>query len=158
MDIYFHNRQRRYSVDMAEFETDCRSVADALTKLFGADKKRQGEHEALCQGELSCVLVSNKRIAELNGLYRSIDKATDVLSFSLDMKDEEGWQLGELYISVERAAAQAEEYGHSLRREMAFLFAHGLLHILGFDHETPAQEKVMFGYQNKILDEVGIKR
>jgi probable rRNA maturation factor len=68
------------------------------------------------------------------------------------------WILGELFISVEKAAKQAEEYGHSMRRELAFLFAHGLLHVLGFDHETGVGEKEMFGYQNKILELTGINR
>ena len=68
------------------------------------------------------------------------------------------WIVGEIIISAEKAVAQAEQYGHSARREMAFLFVHGCLHVLGFDHMTKEDEKEMFGRQTEILSLAGFKR
>ena len=66
--------------------------------------------------------------------------------------------LGDIVISMERAKAQAEEYGHSFIREIAFLTAHSMLHLLGYDHMTEEDEAEMFGYQTKILEEMGLTR
>jgi probable rRNA maturation factor len=114
------------------------------------------------------VLVSNAKIRELNRQWRGKDYATDVLSFPLAVDEtgvferaqpgEETWELGELIISMEKAAEQAAEYGHSFEREFAFLFVHGFLHVLGFDHITKAQEKEMFGRQSQILTAAGFSR
>ena len=64
--------------------------------------------------------------------------------------------LGDIYISVEKAIEQANEYGHSVKRELSFLFVHGLLHLLGYDHMNEEDEKVMFDLQEKILKEKGV--
>ena len=64
--------------------------------------------------------------------------------------------LGDIYISVEKAVEQAKEYGHSVNRELSFLFVHGLLHLLGYDHMNEEDEKVMFDLQEKILKEKGV--
>ena len=89
--------------------------------------------------ELSCILVDDQKIHEINKEYRNIDRSTDVISFALE--DNEQYyvsgmprSLGDIFISIDHAKMQAEEYGHSLKREMCFLFTHGLLHLLGFDH------------------------
>lgn len=66
--------------------------------------------------------------------------------------------LGDIIISVPRAIAQAEEYGHSVEREIGFLFVHGFLHLIGYDHETEEEEKVMFAKQEQILEKAGITR
>ena len=109
---------------------------------------------------VSVSFVDDEFIHQLNRDYRKIDRPTDVISFAfLDNEDDRESQLhgqgivclGDIYISVDRAKAQAEEYGHSLNRELSFLFVHGLLHLLGYDHMTPEEEKVMFALQDEIL-------
>lgn len=113
--------------------------------------------------EVSCVLVDDERIHEINREYRHIDRSTDVISFAMEDNDQfyvEGRPrtLGDIFISVDHAKKQAEEYGHSLRREMCFLFTHGILHLLGYDHMTDEQEKEMFGLQDEILGALSIER
>ena len=113
--------------------------------------------------EVSCVLVDDDRIHEINREYRHIDRSTDVISFAMEDNDQfyvEGMPrtLGDIFISVDHAKKQAEEYGHSLRREMCFLFTHGILHLLSYDHMTDEQEKEMFGLQDKILGALSIER
>ena len=113
--------------------------------------------------EVSCVLVDDERIHEINREYRHIDRSNDVISFAMEDNDQfyvEGMPrtLGDIFISVDHAKKQAEEYGHSLRREMCFLFTHGILHLLGYDHMTDEQEKEMFGLQDKILGALSIER
>ena len=113
--------------------------------------------------EMSCLLVDDQRIHEINREYRHIDRSTDVISFALEDSEQfyvEGLarNIGDIFISVDHAIAQAEEYGHSLRREMCFLFTHGLLHLLGYDHMNEEDEKEMFGKQKEILDILNIGR
>lgn len=113
--------------------------------------------------EMSCLLVDDQRIHEINREYRHIDRSTDVISFALEDSEQfyvEGMarNIGDIFISVDHAIAQAEEYGHSLRREMCFLFTHGLLHLLGYDHMNEEDEKEMFGKQKEILDILNIGR
>lgn len=108
------------------------------------------------------IFVDNKTIHEINKEYRGIDRETDVISFALeDNKEielEVGRVLGDIYISVDKIKSQAKEYGHSEKREMAFLTIHGLLHLLGYDHMTKEEEEIMFKEQELILDGFGIKR
>ena len=108
------------------------------------------------------ILVSNEYIHELNKNYRDIDRVTDVISFALednlDMPREEFRLLGDIYISPEKARSQSIEYGHSFKREICFLAVHGFLHLLGYDHMIKAEEKVMFGRQELILNEAGITK
>lgn len=115
--------------------------------------------------EVSVTLVDNARIREMNAEFRGIDRETDVLSFPLG--DEEGFEvdpdadailLGDIVISLEKAKSQAEEYGHSFRREVAFLITHSLFHLLGYDHTTEDEEKEMFAKQEKVLQRLGITR
>lgn len=115
--------------------------------------------------EVSVTFTNNENIRVLNKEYRDIDRETDVLSFPLG--DENGFEvnpdndailLGDIVISVEKAVAQSEEYGHSFRREVAFLLTHSLFHLLGYDHMTPEEEKEMFSKQEKVLDKLGITR
>lgn len=113
--------------------------------------------------EVSCVLVDDERIHEINREYRHIDRSTDVISFAMEDNDQFYVEdmprtLGDIFISVDHAKKQAEEYGHSLRREMCFLFTHGILHLLGYDHMTDEQEKEMFGLQDEILGALSIER
>ena len=112
--------------------------------------------------EFSIIIVDNKRIHEINKEYRGIDRPTDVISFALE--DSEGVELenyrilGDIYISIDKIKEQAKEYGHSEKRELAFLTVHGFLHLLGYDHMEKEEEKIMFGKQEEILNGFGITR
>ena len=110
--------------------------------------------------EASMTLVSDSEIRSLNNQYRKIDKATDVLSFLMGEPNHEtsAVVLGDIIISVETAIRQANQYGHSLEREMAFLTVHGMLHLLGYDHLNKADENIMFAKQEAILQKLGINR
>ena len=111
---------------------------------------------------ISYIIVDNEEIHKINLEYRGIDRPTDVISFALeDNKDIEYDNyrlLGDIYICDNKVFDQAKEYGHSVKRELSFLAVHGLLHLLGYDHMKPEDEKVMFGLQEEILDKYGIKR
>lgn len=129
------------------------------------------------ESEISLLLTDNEQIRQINKEFRNIDAATDVLSFPAiefsapgDFSDlEEGAEdyfhpetgeliLGDIVISVERALAQAEEYGHSLIREMAFLTAHSMLHLMGYDHMEEEEREVMEAKQEEILQRLSITR
>ncbi|MBQ3033031.1 MAG: rRNA maturation RNase YbeY [Deferribacterales bacterium] len=98
--------------------------------------------------EISLLMTDDKSIRELNKDFRNIDKSTDVLSFPM----EEETMLGDIAISLETAKRQAESADIHIEREVAFLFIHGVLHLLGYDHETdPESEKGMFDLQEEIL-------
>lgn len=107
------------------------------------------------------IFVDNKYIHELNKNYRNTDRETDVITFALE--DDKTFNpveriLGDVYISIDKAISQSEEYGHSLKRELCFLAVHGLLHLLGYDHMKKEEEEVMFKLQEDILNEMGITR
>lgn len=118
--------------------------------------------------EISVTMVSDSEIHDINKRFRNIDKATDVLSFpmidfccdEIVMDKNENGQvlLGDIIISMDTAKKQALEYGHSLEREVGFLTAHSMLHLLGYDHMTEEEEKIMFAKQESILNKVGLKR
>ena len=130
------------------------------------------------ESQVSLLLTTGPEIHRKNREFRGIDRETDVLSFpmvdypspaSFDfLETEEGddcfnpdsgeLMLGDIVISVARARAQAEEYGHSLRREFAFLVAHSMLHLLGYDHMTPEEAAVMEAKQEEVLQRLGITR
>lgn len=111
---------------------------------------------------VSLVFIDNKRIHEINKEFRGVDRPTDVISFAFmdeDINPANGFtNLGEIYISLEKAHEQASEYGHSFDRELSFLLVHGLLHLLGYDHMTEEEEKEMFGLQEEILKSLKITR
>ena len=108
------------------------------------------------------IIVDNEEIHKINREYRGLDRPTDVISFALEDDDTfiktEQRILGDIYISIDRAIEQANEYGHALLRELCFLTIHGILHLLGYDHMEKEDEEVMFGLQERILSEYGIKR
>ena len=115
--------------------------------------------------EVSVTIVDIETIHDINKKYRNIDRPTDVISFAFLDNDDlpviKGMPilLGDIYICDEVAIRQANEYNHSLRRELAFLFTHGLLHLFGYDHvNSEEEEKIMFTLQDEILNEVEIKR
>lgn len=103
---------------------------------------------------LSIILVDLKEIHRINKEYRHIDRPTDVISFEDDDKN----YLGDIFICVEKAKLQAEEYNHSIEREFAFLACHGILHLLGYDHQNEDEEEKMFAKQEEILNIAGYKR
>ena len=112
--------------------------------------------------EFNIIIIDNEKIHEINKEYRGIDRETDVISFALednmDIEYTDFRLLGDIYISIDRCYQQALEYGHSREREMCFLATHGILHLVGYDHMTPEDEKEMFDLQNKLLDGYNIKR
>lgn len=121
----------------------------------------------LKQSKLQCasiIFVDAAEIQKINHQYRHLDRTTDVISFALrDSVDayemmEEVEELGDIFINVEAVRLQAQEYGHSIRREVCFLFTHGLLHLLGYDHMNKDDEKIMFELQDVILDEIVPKK
>lgn len=127
-------------------------------------KKTMKHLKLKCDPIVSVTFVDNAFIHELNRDYRHIDRPTDVISFAfLDNQEDKMAQLagkglvvlGDIYISIDKAKEQAIEYGHPLKRELSFLFVHGLLHLLGYDHMTPEEEKVMFALQDEILPPKG---
>lgn len=108
------------------------------------------------------IFVTPEEIHELNKQYRGVDRVTDVISFALedahDVSLTDVRVLGDIYICIDRMKEQAIEYGHSETRELSFLTVHGLLHLLGYDHQTKEDEEVMFGIQRKILSDLNINR
>ncbi len=120
--------------------------------------------------EVSVLVVDDETIRQLNRDYRDKDMATDVLSFPLEEEQDGSDEpeviggpmermLGDIVISIEKAEAQAKEYGHSIERELAFLAVHGMLHLLGHDHEKDAAaEKIMRAEEKRILALLGIGR
>lgn len=128
-----------------------------LTDLLNFALKR----EKLDNVEFNIIFIDNERIHEINKNYRGVDRPTDVISFALEDNktiELDHRLLGDIYISIEKAHEQAEEYGHSFKRELSFLAIHGLLHLLGYDHMKEEDEKVMFKKQDDILNEFGITR
>lgn len=109
----------------------------------------------------SIIFVTPEEIQKLNSEYRKIDRVTDVISFALEDDEDKILDLrilGDIYICIDKMLEQAKEYGHSNKRELSFLTVHGLLHLLGYDHQTVEEEKEMFGLQDKILEKEKIVR
>ncbi|WP_416729006.1 rRNA maturation RNase YbeY [Fictibacillus sp. JL2B1089] len=129
--------------------------------------EKAAEMEKTGQAEVSITIVSKERIQEINKEYRQKDSVTDVISFAMEEMGEDETEiiggeetrfLGDIIICLDVAKEQAEEYGHSLEREMGFLAVHGFLHLLGYDHMNDEDEKRMFGRQEEILEQYGLKR
>ena len=146
---------------MIDVQTELSDLPAASMELIrrAVEAALKSEHAA---GDV-CVLVTDaEEIQGLNASYRNIDRVTDVLTFPAWEGDAiacppDGY-LGDIAICLERAEEQAEEYGHSLERELAFLAVHGSLHLLGYDHMKPQDEQEMFAKQTEILNAMGITR
>lgn len=166
MSVLIDNRQKMVEVD--------EKLEGFIEKVVKSVLEHEG-HENVY--EVSISFVTNEEIADLNKEYRNIDSPTDVLSFPMmefeeDTEEEveedgeeeeyeyfeEELPLGDIVISMEMAESQAEEYGHSFERELGFLLVHGMLHLLGFDHESERDEKLMFDRQEKVLEILNINR
>lgn len=153
MKLIFNNK--------TQFEAD-----PELLKLFNNAVSSSLEYEGFSDNvEVGLNLVDNDEIKSLNKKFRGCDRVTDVLSFPLidfegELPDFSGHivALGDIVICVERARKQAEEYGHSLNRELGFLTVHSMLHLMGYDHMTEADEAEMFFKQREILEKMGLKR
>lgn len=159
MSVFIDNRQEKLPVD-AQLEALVEKVVQKALEVEAGEAY-----------EVSVSFVDNEEIRELNQKYRDKDSATDVLSFPLlefedtdeDFSNEEEYVqeeqlLGDIVISLERAKEQAAEYGHSFEREVAFLLVHGVLHLLGMDHENETDEKQMLEMQDHILSLLQIAR
>lgn len=134
----------------------------AVVKLAA---EKVGEMYGVSTGEVSVTLTDDAYIQTLNQQYRQMDRPTDVLSFALNEGGEPEIAggpdinvLGDIVLSVERAKAQAAEYGHSLRREIAFLTVHGMLHLLGYDHIEEVERQKMEQEQKMVMEALGISR
>jgi len=162
--------QLAWSNEQSEYE-----INESLISLLEAALQKAGEAESVIDGEVALTFVNDEQIHELNRDYRGIDRPTDVLSFAMNdsLDDEleivyelgEGEEmeeipdvLGDIIISVSRAKLQSEEFGHSLEREIGFLFVHGFLHLLGYDHQDKASEDEMMSKQEAVLVQVGLNR
>ncbi len=155
MIIYFENGQELYPVSYKLKMLIRRAVETTL------DYEQYGNPT-----EVSVTFTDNAQIREMNRKFRGIDRATDVLSFPLfDYEgeseeppvDELMGMLGDVVLSLEQAALQAEEYGHSFEREVAFLCVHSMLHLLGYDHETGEEDEMdMRHRQREIMDRMGL--
>jgi probable rRNA maturation factor len=134
-----------------------------------------GEQEGITEGEVSLTFVDDEEIHRLNREFRNIDRPTDVLSFAMQEEGEEepeivfeveseeepdpfSGMLGDIIISTERAKLQSEDYGHSLEREIGFLFVHGFLHLIGYDHQDEETEAEMTAKQEAVLQKAGLPR
>lgn len=143
-------------------EDDVESLVSELLQFALKEEKMMGDIE------VSVTFMSDEAIQVVNKEYRGKDTPTDVISFALEEMGEGELQiikdqnmpiiLGDILISVDTAKRQAVEYNHPLTREIGFLALHGLLHLLGYDHMTEEEEKVMFGRQKEILDAFGLER
>ncbi|SFJ35033.1 MULTISPECIES: rRNA maturation RNase YbeY [unclassified Bacillus (in: firmicutes)] len=151
-----------------DFIDETEEVKEEYVDMIQQLVEKAAEIESVEDGaELSVTFVSNERIQEINREYRDKDQPTDVISFAMEDIGEGEMEivgvemprmLGDIIISIPRAKEQAEEYGHSFDRELGFLAVHGFLHLLGYDHMTEEEEKVMFGKQKEILDAYGLAR
>ena len=153
MEIEIRTEPEELSVS-EEDAAAVRRAVETVGRLYGAE-----------DAEVSVTLTDDAHIHALNRAYRGIDRPTDVLSFALAESEEpmilgapSGEVLGDLVISLERVAAQAEEYGHSALRELSFLTVHGMLHLLGYDHMEEEERMEMEAEQRHVMEELGIER
>jgi probable rRNA maturation factor len=141
------------------------ALTEAQERLLTAIGEEALRQERSSDAEVSVTMVTDATIQELNRTYRGVDQPTDVLSFALREGDEQplpagDWPelLGDVIISLPRAKAQAAEYGHSLERELGYLLVHGILHLLGYDHEDAAGLETMREKEEAVLAVVGLRR
>ena len=142
-----------------------KEVEEEIKELETVEKvlEKALEKEKLENTYFNLIIVDNNYIHELNKKYRNIDRPTDVITFALEDENSiiipnEDRILGDIYISIDKAREQSQEYQHSLLRELCFLAVHGFYHLLGYDHQTKEEEKIMFQKQEEVLEEYGIRR
>ncbi|AEG16158.1 metalloprotease ybeY [Desulfofundulus kuznetsovii DSM 6115] len=152
MPVLVNNLQEKVPVD--------EQLVDLVVKVAGEALSLAGGPQ---HAEVSLVFVDDEYIHRLNREYRGVDRPTDVLSFAMQEGEpmpEAGEEtlLGDVVISLETARRQSEEYGHSFEREVAFLVAHGVLHLLGYDHQTEEEGREMREKEEAILVRLGLSR
>lgn len=137
-----------------------KKIINKILKIVSKKNKVRGKHY------ISYIFIDNEEIHRINKNYRNIDRPTDVISFAM-IDDDDLYnkkvgpfpeELGDVFISYEKIIEQAKKYGHSIKREFAFLVTHGILHLLGYDHIEEEDEKEMFAYQEEILTKIKILR
>ena len=136
---------------------------EKIEELKVVDKllKKVIKKEKLENAIFNVIIIDNERIHAINKQYRGVDRPTDVISFALEDNEDINMDfriLGDIYISLDKVYEQSNSYGHSFLRELSFLTIHGLLHLLGYDHMEKEDELIMFGKQEEILNEAGIKK
>ena len=151
-----------------ENETDKQIAQQQIDEIKSVCERTMELEECNFDAQISFTITDNEGIREINREYRDIDRATDVLSFPMlefdtdeidaEFETEDGFVLlGDIVISYERAEEQACELNHSLRRELAFLTAHSMLHLLGYDHvDDPDGERIMIEKETQVLDSLGL--
>lgn len=148
MEVVIDNSQEKIRIDESINELIEKVVLECLTL----------EEKAL-NYEISITFVDDEEIRELNKEYRNVDKSTDVLSFPLDENEFDipgNILLGDIIISAETAKRQSEEYGHSLEREIAYLTAHSMFHLMGYDHMVEIEKQVMRDKEKQVMLSLGI--
>ncbi|MDR6225044.1 putative rRNA maturation factor [Desmospora profundinema] len=148
-----------------DIQIDWNEADQAAIDAVGRCLEQAAVAEGVKEAEVSVSIVDDPVIHRLNREFRGVDRPTDVLSFpqwepgeELVAVTGEPIPLGDVIISLPRAREQADTYGHSLQRELAFLAVHGFLHLLGYDHQNQAEENRMFARQEEILALAGLKR
>ncbi|MBE5996865.1 MAG: rRNA maturation RNase YbeY [Lachnospiraceae bacterium] len=167
--------ENEYPAEKAEkiFDFDLQETAELVMETF------LDEEQCPYEASVSITITDDGAIREINREHRGVDASTDVLSFPMvqypapadfSVLEEEGMEseafdpdsgelmLGDVVLSADHIAAQAESYGHPVRREYAFLIVHSLLHLAGYDHMVPEEAEVMESRQRAILDKCGITR
>ncbi|WP_079708468.1 rRNA maturation RNase YbeY [Paraliobacillus ryukyuensis] len=151
-----------------DFHDETNQVTEKYIDLIQNIISYAAEQEHVTQeAEISINFVDNNEIQIINRNYRQIDRPTDVISFALEESGEGEIKvigediplvLGDIVISIDKAREQAEDYDHSLERELGFLALHGFLHLLGYDHMNEADEEKMFNRQKELLNGFGLSR
>lgn len=165
--------EKETDLELKEFDSGSNSYEKLLESVVNAALDYAG---CPYETELNILLTDNENIHKLNKEFRAVDRPTDVLSFPMLEYETPGdfdWlsdadecfnpetgelMLGDIVISLEMVVEQADKYGHSEKRELAFLTAHSMLHLFGYDHMTPDEASVMEAKQEEILNILGIKR
>lgn len=140
-------------VNEYKFDFNAEKIIKKICNKINKVEKVKGKHF------LSIIIVDNNKIHEINKEYRFIDNPTDVISFAMiDGEEQLPQEMGDIFISYDKIIEQADNYGHSTLREFAFLVSHGVHHLLGYDHMTTEEEKIMFEKQENILKLLKIER
>lgn len=150
-------------VNETKFQISEKQMQKAADKIIHCLSYMQLQNRHLLKSqELTCVFLSAQKMRTINKKFRGKDKATDVLSFhqTSDEQDiQDATSLGELLFCPVVLRKQADEQGHSLSREWIYMFIHGTLHLLGYDHEKSAKdEKLMFHLQDRVFEKVAVDR
>ena len=135
------------------FDFNPKKVLKKILKIVCKVEKIKSKHF------VSIIIVDNKEIQRINREYRNLDNPTDVISFAaIDGEESLPTEMGDIFISVDKIIEQANQYGHSVLREFAFLATHGIYHLLGYDHMNKEDEEIMFTKQENILEILKIGR